>query len=903
MKPFGSGYFGEWITDAQGLPAYRYTCDQNSDPIAATPTNPTWRGEREHTFQFGNDRVIAVCGNNGAVQVRQDEGAPKLLGDYNPAANSYGGGIGWLTDGKETLCTHYDTARDAFERVYGIGYMSKTVSKGHLKAEQTIFAPYGDDPVLISRVTVTNTSSEQADLRWFEYWSARHCPLSFLALLYGLISMETVKSIAGGKGLSLANNSTQEMRRDLAERFTRQFLQEGNILGESKSFTGWTKKEKRKWNFIKKVLAPLGKSTNNNSYFPGELDDQEDLQPPSTFLFAADVPLDGFITDATRFFGSGGLAKPEGLANPQFGAMKSGDSAMIAVSSLNLAPGESRTLTYVYGYVPEGFSREALVEKYSGGFDALFAASCEAWKSKRVSLELPDEDGWVDRELLWHHHALRSAMSYDSAFWEHILSQGHLYQYIMGFQGAARDPLQHVMPFIFTDPGVVREIVRYTCKEILPDGAIPYGIGGPGQIMVSPIQSSDFELWLIWTASEYVLAQKDASLLDEVVEPYPFKGQRQEKATILELLLRCYAHFIDNTGQGEHGLPHLLGGDWNDNIVVGSTPSKQQKAIRLEGESVLVGAMAAVVLGRFADMLEFAGKDSTAQRERAEKLRAAVRDCWNGKWMRRAFLSKELGWIGDDLLWLEPQPWALMAEATGDPAEMLRNIKEMVRDPSPIGAMLSSECLPQMSSPPGTATNAGIWASINGTLILALARNDMAAAWEEWRKNTLANHAEQYPEAWVGIWSGPDCYNSIFAEKPSQTHYEPDPEKRAQSLNWTDYPVYNLHPHAWTLYNAACLIANEFTTEGLNFSLELPKEAYAFASPLVGLKRDEQGFSGWYAPAAEGEWKVTLSGAAEGMELTVNGSPAQYSLENGKLAFTGKGSAEAPLRFTLKAHP
>lgn len=29
-KPYGSGYFGEWISDEFGLPAFRYTCDQTA---------------------------------------------------------------------------------------------------------------------------------------------------------------------------------------------------------------------------------------------------------------------------------------------------------------------------------------------------------------------------------------------------------------------------------------------------------------------------------------------------------------------------------------------------------------------------------------------------------------------------------------------------------------------------------------------------------------------------------------------------------------------------------------------------------------------------------------------------------------------------------------------------------
>ena len=53
----------------------------------------------------------------------------------------------------------------------------------------------------------------------------------------------------------------------------------------------------------------------------------------------------------------------------------------------------------------------------------------------------------------------------------------------MGFQGAARDPLQHALPFLFSDPHIVKEILRYTLKEVRPDGSIPYGIVGHGIIV------------------------------------------------------------------------------------------------------------------------------------------------------------------------------------------------------------------------------------------------------------------------------------------------------------------------------------------------------------------------------------------------------------------------------------
>ena len=105
-KSFGSGNFGEWIEDEYGLPAYRYTCDQRREPRAVTPTNPVWRTSTDHSHQVGNDRLVAVASNYGYVQVRQDEGGPKFLNDYDPAQGHFAGGFGYLTDEQTVLGTY-----------------------------------------------------------------------------------------------------------------------------------------------------------------------------------------------------------------------------------------------------------------------------------------------------------------------------------------------------------------------------------------------------------------------------------------------------------------------------------------------------------------------------------------------------------------------------------------------------------------------------------------------------------------------------------------------------------------------------------------------------------------------------------------------------------------------------
>ena len=62
---------------------------------------------------------------------------------------------------------------------------------------------------------------------------------------------------------------------------------------------------------------------------------------------------------------------------------------------------------------------------------------------------------------------------------------------------------------------------------------------------------------------------------------------------------------------------------------------------------------------------------------------------------------------------------------------------------------------------------------------------DGAQAWDEWKKNCLALHAEAYPDVWYGIWSGPDTYNSVLSRYPGQTMFwRPSPEDQTAGCIW-----------------------------------------------------------------------------------------------------------------------
>ena len=213
-----------------------------------------------------------------------------------------------------------------------------------------------------------------------------------------------------------------------------------------------------------------------------------------------------------------------------------------------------------------------------------------------------------------------------------------------------------------------------------------------------------------------------------------------------------------------------------------------------------------------------------------------------------------------------------------------------------------------MRTPVGTLTNGGIWPSINGTLIWALALENGASAWDEWKKNSLAMHAEAYPEIWYGIWSGPDTYNSVLSRYPGQTMFAepPSSDHKVQSdwgFNWTDFPVMNMHPHAWPLYSAAKLLGLEFHEKGVSFRPDLPLTEYEFASSLLGFKKTGQGYSGWYAPAAPGRWDIELRLSASETRrmkrLTINGSVGRLSKLERVIRFAGEGDPDKPLRWEI----
>ena len=455
-KSYGSGNFGEWIDDANDLPCFHYTCNQTEDPLAAIPVETAWRAPTDHTHQIGNDRILAAASNYGYLQVRQDEGGPKFLNDYHPDSGLFGAGIGYLTDGSEILGTYYPGTGTSFERYFGMGYLRKQTTGKNFSVDQTIYAPFGDDPVLISEVVISSQNPRPSSLYWVEYWGCQSYPFSYTALAEGYNSAGEINP-----------EKVVSLRRESAQRFAHRFEKTADGLGLLQSSqvavtthpvaAGGAVQEEMAAS-LPNPSSPAAEAT-SQAVAPYEA-------PPATFLASLDEGPVRFLTNAANFFGATNVLRHTGPAGPESVPVPAellhpaglihlvpvnvgmadqppddltatgSESALILVKPFTLDAGHSQTLRFLYGYLPAGFSAAELITKYRAQAPTLFATSSAAWKDEGIQFAV-DQDPWVEREVSWHNYYLRSGFTYDDFFAEHIVSQGQVYQYCFGFQGAA----------------------------------------------------------------------------------------------------------------------------------------------------------------------------------------------------------------------------------------------------------------------------------------------------------------------------------------------------------------------------------------------------------------------------------------------------------------------------------
>jgi hypothetical protein len=468
-------------------------------------------------------------------------------------------------------------------------------------------------------------------------------------------------------------------------------------------------------------------------------------------------------------------------------------------TALRLRPGEHRDLWFRFGRQDDSTVAQP---------SRLLARTRRALAARvpRATASLAPE---ASQEIPWHTALLTGGLGVDRVLGDHSLDQASTYSYLMGFNGAARDPLQHALPLVYVEPETALSVLRNTCAWAAPNGDLPYALDGAKRPTNLVFRPSDANLWALWLAAEYAAATGDLAAFDEPLGYHPSRAT--PAVPLREHLRRQFRFFVDEVGRGERGHVRILNADWNDTAV---TDSGVDPAIMTtQGSSVLNSAMASWVLGVFSGLATRLGESALAAEAtaQAEELRALVAQAWNGRWFHRAYAPGAVP-VGEADCWLEVQPWAILCGAASETqaAALLSLIDQGHRAGSPLGARL------RWPSPPdrvaagtwGDASLGGVWYAIVMTLVWAAARIAPAMAWDEWRRMTLGAHTGTYPTIWEGTLSGPDAWNAPESTRPGRTW------SAAPAFAMQAFPVNNSHSHAQPLLAYLRLLGVEPTSRG-----------------------------------------------------------------------------------------
>ncbi len=483
--------------------------------------------------------------------------------------------------------------------------------------------------------------------------------------------------------------------------------------------------------------------------------------------YSVNVPMQGFDTDRETFFGLyNGFDEPQTVLE---GAPRNSEAhGWSPIAShyveVTLAPGESKDLIFVLGYVEneqdEKWESKNIINKTKAKsciarFDTTekvetaLAELRTYWDGLLSVFNISTHEEKLDRMVnVWNQYQcmITFCFSRSASFFESGIGRG------MGF----RDSNQDLIGFVHQIPERARERIIDIASTQFPDGGCyhqyqPLTKKGNNEIGQG---FNDDPMWLILGTTAYIKETGDFSILDEMV---PFDNIPGSEVSLFEHLTVSFNHVINHLGP--HGLPLIGRADWNDCLNLNcfsndpneSFQTTENKAEGSKAESLMIAGLF-VVYGRdYAELCKTLGKIDEAQHAQNEvdkMVKTIKQHGWDGEWFLRAydFYGHKVG-SGENeegKIFIESNGWCTMA-GIGLEEGMVDKALEAVKERLDCehGIVLNNPPFSKYyieygeisSYPPGYKENAGIFCHNNPWIMIGeTMRGRGDRAWEYFRK-------------------------------------------------------------------------------------------------------------------------------------------------------------------------
>jgi cyclic beta-1,2-glucan synthetase len=488
--------------------------------------------------------------------------------------------------------------------------------------------------------------------------------------------------------------------------------------------------------------------------------------------------------DSSAFFGEEGeLVLPHHLGQRSgFGL----DPCAALSRLVSLRPGATLEQVYLLGHAgSSGAARALMRQGRAHPPQVREAASTARWNDLLSATEVhtPDPlfDAMVNRWLLYQ--------TVSSRLW----AKAGYYQ--AGGATGYRDQLQDTMALTWARPAWLREQIVLCASRQFEEGDVQHWWHSPGGAGVRTHFSDDL-LWLPYACTHYLQTTQDHSVLDELVpflvaEPIPHGAEDAyttpavgaEAVSVYEHAART----IDRSLRvGDHGLPLMGGGDWNDGM--------NRVGHEGRGESVWLGWFLSVIARDWIPLAIQRGETARADRWTQALhgwLGALHGPAWDGRWFRRAFFDdgSALGsaFMAEGRIDLIAQAWAVLSgQATLARQRMAMEAVEthLVNRQAGLIQLLAPPLVHAEPSagyiqayPPGVRENggqyahAGVWALMAAAKLAAREPPGSPMADTAYRYFTCLSPAHRAQHAQWGLSYGTEPY-AMAADVYSQPPYE-----------------------------------------------------------------------------------------------------------------------------------